>query len=230
MLARLVVILVLTGAACLTLQLFLRENALVANEPRPTQNIQVASHAVASGAPATNANMLSVVRPPDEEIFYATRNANITKIRELLTGGVNVNVNDDHEWTPLHVAALKGHVQVAEFLIQRGADVNADDVDGWTPLHIAALKGHNDVIKLLLQNHAEVDAGESEGWTALHIAAKGNHPEVVTTLIDAGADIDAEDENGKTPLKLATESGALQAVEILKARRTEATPETSNQL
>ena len=36
-------------------------------------------------------------------------------------------------WTPLHFAADKGHVQVAELLLAKGADIEAKDKVGATP-------------------------------------------------------------------------------------------------
>ena len=48
--------------------------------------------------------------------------------------GIDVNVTNDVDlFTPLHVAYLYGHTQMAQYLIQHGADVYAVDSDGHTP-------------------------------------------------------------------------------------------------
>ena len=48
--------------------------------------------------------------------------------------GVDVNVTDDDSLhTPLHLAYLTRHTQMAQYLIQHGADVYAVDSDGHTP-------------------------------------------------------------------------------------------------
>ena len=60
--------------------------------------------------------------------------------------GIDVNVTaDEGLWTPLHVAYLYGHTQIAEYLIQHGADVNAVDTDGCIPYEY--IGGHPDCIK-----------------------------------------------------------------------------------
>ena len=47
---------------------------------------------------------------------------------------IDVNAtNDDSMYTPLHLAYLYGHTQIAQYLIQHGADVYAVDCDGCTP-------------------------------------------------------------------------------------------------
>ena len=62
--------------------------------------------------------------------------------------GIDVNVttdNDDYLQTPLHLAYLCGHTQIAQYLIQHDADVYAMDSYGHTPYeHIA---GDPDCIK-----------------------------------------------------------------------------------
>ena len=48
--------------------------------------------------------------------------------------GIDVNATDDDVLrTPLHVAYLFGHTQIAQYLIQHGANVYAVDTDGYTP-------------------------------------------------------------------------------------------------
>ena len=48
--------------------------------------------------------------------------------------GIDVNVTNDSDlYTPLHVAYLCGHIQIAQYLIQHRADVYAVDSDGYTP-------------------------------------------------------------------------------------------------
>ena len=46
---------------------------------------------------------------------------------------IDVNVTDNDLQTPLHLAYLTVHTQIAQYLIQHGADVYAVDSDGCTP-------------------------------------------------------------------------------------------------
>ena len=59
--------------------------------------------------------------------------------------GIDVNATDNDLMTPLHLAYLAGHTQIAQYLIQHGADVYAVDTDGCTPYEY--IDGHSDDIK-----------------------------------------------------------------------------------
>ena len=58
---------------------------------------------------------------------------------------VNVTTDDDYLNTPLHLAYIYGHTQIAQYLIQHGADVYAVDSDGHTPYEY--IDGDPDAIK-----------------------------------------------------------------------------------
>ena len=75
--------------------------------------------------------------------------------------------------TPLHEAAVRGHQQVVQWLVESGgADVAATDTAfGNTPLHWAAFSGDVDTIAMLLEAGAFEDARDQHGFTPLHAAA-----------------------------------------------------------
>jgi glycerophosphodiester phosphodiesterase len=54
-------------------------------------------------------------------------------------------------WTPLHIAAVDGHLNVLELLIAAGADVNKPDSSGWNAREHAALRGHIEIAQRLAQ-------------------------------------------------------------------------------
>jgi ankyrin repeat protein len=55
-----------------------------------------------------------------------------------------VNAGDYSKNTPLHLVAMHGHAEAAEFLLENGANVNAQNSAGMTPLHLAAKQGFVD--------------------------------------------------------------------------------------
>ena len=69
---------------------------------------------------------------------------------------IDVNGTTDDLYTPLHVAYLCGHTQIAQHLIQHGADVYAVDSDGCTPYEY--IDGDPNVIKTseYIQNRRKI--------------------------------------------------------------------------
>lgn len=119
------------------------------------------------------------------------------KVAETLIAWRTIEVNQlnpDSE-SPLMLAALHGHLRLAEQLIARGADVNKT---GWTPLHYAATGGHVELIRLLLEHHAYIDAESPNGTTPLMMAAYYGNPAVTLLLLEEGADPTLKNQKGLT--------------------------------
>lgn len=75
----------------------------------------------------------------------------------LIAAGADVRTPGIHGWTPLHMAAARGHVEKARLLIAAGADINQrTEIDGGnTPLMEAASMGQPETVRLLLDHGAD---------------------------------------------------------------------------
>ena len=69
----------------------------------------------------------------------------------LKQGGLSPQETDGNGNTPLHCAALGGHAEVAQLLVDAGADLEALNNEGDRPLHLGAGAGNLVCLKLLLQ-------------------------------------------------------------------------------
>ena len=109
------------------------------------------------------------------------------------TPGIQVDLRNQADETPLMLAALKNEADAAAALLARGAAVSKS---GWAPLHYAAASGSAVVLKLLLAHGAPVDARTPNGTTPLMMAARYGSEEAVDALLAAGADRGARNEQG----------------------------------
>jgi ankyrin repeat protein len=114
--------------------------------------------------------------------------------------------------SPLMMAALRGHLEIAKTLIARDADVNKT---GWTPLHYAATGGHLEMIALLLDNSAYIDAESPNGTTPLMMAAQYGSPAAVKLLLEAGADVTLRNQLGLSALDFARRGQRPDSIELL---------------
>ncbi|MEN9781320.1 MAG: hypothetical protein RL014_2468 [Pseudomonadota bacterium] len=113
---------------------------------------------------------------------------------------MRLDARNPHDETPLMLASLRGHTELARELIARQADVNKT---GWTPLHYAATRGHLDIMRMLLEAHAYIDAESPNGTTPLMMAAHYGTPQAVRLLLDEGADPTLKNQLGLSAIDFA---------------------------
>ncbi|MEQ6434437.1 ankyrin repeat domain-containing protein [Comamonas sp. w2-DMI] len=145
----------------------------------------------------------------------------------LKSPGVDVNLASRQNETPLMMACIKGHLDIARELIRRGADVNRE---GWAPLHYAASADTPqtlDIVKLLLEENAYIDAASPNGTTPLMLAAQYSSEAVVRLLLQEGADVVLRNQRGFTAVDFARLADRRYMVDLLNKalqaeRRTQA--------
>jgi len=121
-----------------------------------------------------------------------------------------------HEgYTPLLMAAARGHVDVVRCLLENGADVNARANRDFTPLMMAITNNRVNVAIFLIEHGADVNIQGKDGKTALHYAVFRDSrlcqkfPCVCgVCFIENGADVNVRaamnDSRSHTPLMLVT--------------------------
>jgi hypothetical protein len=139
------------------------------------------------------------------QLHHCVENGFTTSVKRLLSiRNINVNVKAVNGSTPLHDAALKGHIEIARLLLQSGAEVNVRKNGGSTPLHCAAGYGHVEILHLLVENGADLEAQDNYGSRALHLAAyHGRLPFIQELISRYQVDINARDNDESTALRVA---------------------------
>ena len=155
-------------------------------------------------------------------LFLALREGSLKAAQALVdwpkTKAETRTANDE---SPLMMAALKGHLDIARKLIARDADVNKT---GWAPLHYAATGGHLAMIELLLEHHAYIDAESPNGTTPLMMAAHYGSPAAVKLLLEAGADPALKNQLGLSAIDFAQRANRRDAAELIAAFQRAALP------
>ncbi|XP_005913690.1 ankyrin-3 isoform X3 [Haplochromis burtoni] len=126
-----------------------------------------------------------------------------------------VNRTTESGFTPLHIAAHYGNINVATLLLNRGAAVDFKARNDITPLHVASKRGNSNMVRLLLERGAKIDARTKDGLTPLHCGARSGHEQVVEMLLNRGAPILSKTKNGLSPLHMATQGDHLNCVQLL---------------
>lgn len=141
-------------------------------------------------------------------------------VREaILTDPQAVRTKDSQGFTALHHAAVGGHVETVQMLLEKGAMLEWVGSRGESALYLAASKGHADVVKVLLEAGADPNRASATQTTPLHKAAMEGDLATVNLLLEAGADVKAEDRSGRTALDLAERYRAGEYSRVMDALR-----------
>jgi ankyrin repeat protein len=97
--------------------------------------------------------IVALLRPtgPLQKLIDGARVGDLAKVQQALAQDASLVNQKDASFgaTALHWAALRGHRQVAEYLLSQGADRNARNGRGETPLQVAIRAKRTELVSLL---------------------------------------------------------------------------------
>ncbi|KAJ5143487.1 uncharacterized protein N7515_002274 [Penicillium bovifimosum] len=116
---------------------------------------------------------------PFRELCGACRRGDLKVCQEKITEGVNVNARDPYDYTPLILASLCGHYEVAQLLLESGALCERDTFQGERCLYNAL----NDRIRNLLLEYDYSKSTDPLQPLAAHVTSLLTRELPVTTDI-----------------------------------------------
>jgi len=146
-------------------------------------------------------------------LFNAIENNEISKIRDVINRGLDVNILDDElEITPLIFLLQQENINIdiVNFLIENGADLNARDEEDNSVLHLV-----NDVkiAEILLNAGANINSINMHGDSPLFMAY---NVDIAKIFIDKGLDVNYRNNYNETPLfGLLKYNSSLNSVKLL---------------
>ena len=113
-------------------------------------------------------------------LWWACQEGHFEIVKFLVSRGADVNVYDDHGFTPLLQAVGEDHPNIVAFLIESGARVNATSrADGNSaPLHTACAYGYAECTRVLLSHGADPTLKDGEGKTPAAYARMYGHQDL----------------------------------------------------
>ncbi|GMP94882.1 hypothetical protein CsSME_00044154 [Camellia sinensis var. sinensis] len=166
----------------------------------------------------------------EQRLHEAAMKGNVTLLHQILKDDPLVldRVNfGGFGWSPLHVAALRGHAEFVREVLGRNPDL-ADILDSSqrSPLHLASVKGHVEVVKVLISVDPDMClTRDKDGKNPLHLAVMKGKVDVLKLLVQANSQaaevvmdrefVNAKDEKGNTILHLAVANAHIEALDYL---------------
>eukprot|EP01038_Epipyxis_sp_PR26KG_P007066 gene7066-9645_t len=120
-------------------------------------------------------------------LFAASDKGYVNIVKQLIYEHANPNLANSNGYTPLHIAARNGNIEVLQVLVDAPSiELNKTDKNGYTAFCVAADKGHIETIKFLMEWHADIDKACDHG-SPIQIAFQKGHIEIVKLLKESGA-------------------------------------------
>jgi len=120
--------------------------------------------------------------------------------------------------TPLHCAAISGHLDVCQWLAEKGFYIHARDLHNTTPIINAAYSGNAALVIWLASSGANIHSRNAEGLTPLGSAVDGESVEVCRALLDLGANPNELCDDHAYPLHYAAARGNDHLIDLLISR------------
>ncbi|HKQ37731.1 MAG TPA: ankyrin repeat domain-containing protein [Verrucomicrobiae bacterium] len=180
-----------------------------------------------SSQPAFADRLHGVVRAAAPQSQPDPQDLEIERLKALAKDSPDlVNARDDQGDTPLHRAASRGQLKVAEFLLSNNADVNAPNKNRTTPFHYAVWFGNKNIVEVMLARGANINALGSFGndnpekitpysCQPLHVAVYRGNQAIAELLLQHKAQVNGLDYRGRTPLHFAVDQGFLGLARLL---------------
>nr|XP_039254552.1 SH3 and multiple ankyrin repeat domains protein 3-like isoform X1 [Styela clava] len=123
----------------------------------------------------------------------------------LLGGGAHLDYRNKRGFTPMHVAARNGNIQMIRTLIEFQASPNVVDSRDLTPLYHCILLGSDpSAARILIQSNSIIGCRDSQGWTEIHQACRHGRLQLLELLLSCDSvgeeHINARNASGNTPL------------------------------
>ncbi len=149
--------------------------------------------------------------------FYMACDAgNEQAARTLLALGANPWLYAGNSgWTPLHLAARRGHASIIRLFEGLNTSVDVLTEDGRTPFHMACQKGHLEAACELLALGADPKMLCNRNETALHMASCWDNREIIDLLRHNNELLEAKNDNNETALCIAASRGHCEIVSML---------------
>ncbi|XP_065838491.1 ankyrin repeat domain-containing protein 50-like isoform X2 [Oscarella lobularis] len=130
----------------------------------------------------------------------------------LISKGCNIYAKSKGGTGALGMASWKGHVEIAEKLVQLGFDVNEAQGFGKTSLHFSA-RTYFHTLKLaefLIRNGAKLEVEDERGNTPFLVCATTNKVAFMDMLISKGCNVQAKNKVGRGVLGAACANGEVK--------------------
>ena len=95
-----------------------------------------------------NAGFKLVVGEGSTTLHLMSFHGNLGMMKLLVEMYGNAEAKDENQQTPLHLACMQGHLEIAQYLYYEcGCNLQSEDKDGWKPIELAGFHNQTEIVK-----------------------------------------------------------------------------------
>ena len=121
----------------------------------------------------------------------------------------------EDESTQSNFAALPGHLEICQYILQRVENKGPWNSKGCNPLHMAACIGQFELYQALTSMTDVKNPSDNYGKTPLHCAARFGHLDICNFIMETLEEKNPPDVHGWTPLHQAAKNGQLEVCQMI---------------
>ena len=126
-------------------------------------------------------------------LFHAAHQNQIPVLQSILSNAEGrdlLEIADQYDNLPIHVAAKEGNLESIQVLIEAGSSIDRKNEDEQAPIHLAAIHGRVDIVQELLKKDRNAIMNQDENSnTPLHLACINKKFKTAEVLLRSGADV-----------------------------------------
>ncbi|XP_071116428.1 ankyrin repeat domain-containing protein 50-like [Haliotis cracherodii] len=150
-------------------------------------------------------------------LHWASHGGNVAMVQCVISRRhVDINSRGNHGYSPVMMAAERGHKEVVTLLAQKGCDMSHVTNGGNNILHVACTRGDVSMVKLLLlMNIVDINSRGANERTATMMSVLKGHSAVFELLVIEGSDLSPVSSNNNNILHEACVGGDVSIVNYI---------------
>ncbi len=131
-------------------------------------------------------NAMALTDDESMEFTGACNDGNLKIVKKYIDRGVSVN-ELSFGWSPLQIAATKGHLVLFKYLLAHGADINyAHPISRMNSFHLAAFGNYADIVKYMAEKGADINIKMKADVSLIRVIRDEGNTKMVDLLLALG--------------------------------------------
>ena len=131
-------------------------------------------------------NAIAITDDESVEFTGACNDGDLKVVKKYVDHGLNVN-ELYFGWSPLQMAATKGHLDIFKYLLAHGADINyTHPVSRMNSFHLAAFDNHADIVKFMAEKGADINQKMKGDVSLIRVIRDEGNTKMVDLLLSLG--------------------------------------------